>query len=208
MQDIRVVVVADDPLARAGVSDLVRQNDGLVVAAQSSGEPELLQLIEASSPDVLLWDLGWEPGDVYEFISELSAQGLAVVVLLPEGGHVAQAQAAGVQGALRRDIGSESLALALQTAAAGLVVQSPELLEGEAQISPSPRLEGIEELTQREQEVLGLLAEGITNRGIAHRLGISPLTVKSHVDAILRKMGAQSRTEAVVRAARAGLITL
>jgi DNA-binding NarL/FixJ family response regulator len=202
------MVVADDPLVRAGLSGLVRGHDGLVVAGQSGSGPDLLQFVEAGRPDVLLWDLGWQPESGYELVSELSAQGLAVVVLLTEGGDAAQAQAAGALGVLLRDIGSEALAHALRAAAADLVVQSPELLEGDFQITPPPFLEGMEELTLREQEVLDLLAEGITNRGIAQRLGISPLTVKSHVDAILRKLGAQSRTDAVVRAARAGLITL
>lgn len=207
MDDVRVLVVANDPLARGGLSAAVREQDGLLLVAQSSGGSDLLDLVEASQPDVLLWDLGWDPEEGLTNLAELRDHSTALVVLLPDDAKAARARYAGAIGLLARDIEAGALSLALQAAAQGLFVQSQELL-GESSISAHVAAAPVEELTLREQEVLELLAEGLTNRGIALRLEISPLTVKSHVDAILGKLGAQGRTDAVVRAVRMGLISL
>jgi DNA-binding NarL/FixJ family response regulator len=206
--DVRVLVVASDPLARGGLTAFVREQDDLLLVAQSNGGSDLPDLVQASRPDVLLWDLGWEPDGELIRLAEFTEQGPAVVALLPEDGGVARARAAGALGLLMREVDSGVLSLALHAAARGLFVQSQELLEDQPSLAPEPAIALVEELTSREREVLDLLAEGLTNRGIAQRLAISPLTVKSHVDAILGKLGAQGRTEAVVRAARMGLISL
>jgi two-component system nitrate/nitrite response regulator NarL len=130
------------------------------------------------------------------------------VTLLSEETYAVEAQIAGARGLLSRDISSERLMAALTAAAQGLMVLDlslvPNLL-GTGERLPSPLAE---ELTPREIEVLALLAEGLPNKTIAHRLNISEHTVKFHVNAIMGKLGAQSRTEAVVRATRLGLILL
>jgi len=93
-------------------------------------------------------------------------------------------------------------------AAHGLVVLDPSLVNPVLEARDPSSASLVEELTPRELEVLGLLAEGLPNKAIARRLGISDHTVKFHVNAVLGKLGAQSRTEAVVRATRLGLILL
>src|SRR5690606_22338457 len=96
---------------------------------------------------------------------------------------------------------------ALQTIMAGLLVIDPTL----SSYLASPTINNelvVQDLTSRENEVLQLLAQGLTNKGIAHQLGITDHTVKFHVNAIMSKLGAQSRTEAVIRGTRAGLIIL
>jgi DNA-binding NarL/FixJ family response regulator len=109
---------------------------------------------------------------------------------------------------LRRDVDAATLALALPAVVQGLVVSDAALVSGLLAARQSPLMSAAEALTPREQEVLQLLAEGLPNKTIADRLHISEHTVKFHVNAILSKLGAQSRSEAVVRATRLGLLLL
>ncbi len=116
----------------------------------------------------------------------------------------AQAQAAGAQAFLSRDVSPEALAAALIALSHGLRVTDPALSGGPESItSGSASL-----LTPRENEVLRLLAEGLPNKGVASRLEVSEHTVKFHVNSIMGKLNAQSRTEAVALATRLGLLPL
>jgi two-component system, NarL family, nitrate/nitrite response regulator NarL len=113
-----------------------------------------------------------------------------------------------VLGVLSREIDGERLRAAVHAAASGLVVLDESTARGLA-ASRSPPLAPLEDvLTARELEVLELVAEGLSNKLVAARLGISEHTAKFHVNAILAKLGVQTRTEAVVRAARLGLVSL
>jgi two-component system nitrate/nitrite response regulator NarL len=214
--EIRVVIVADDPLARAGLAALLAGQPDCAVVGQVQGGPDLVDEVAVYQPDVVLWDLGWdpEPGfttlreDDLERLGELADSQVPVLVLLPDGAYAADAWTAGAQGALLRDTGVEPMVPALLAIAQGLTVLDQSLA---ATLLPSQEeLPGalVEDLTPRELEVLQLLAEGLPNKTIAYQLGISEHTVKFHVNAILGKLGAQSRTEAVVRATRLGLIIL
>jgi two-component system nitrate/nitrite response regulator NarL len=215
VSDVRVLIVAQDPLVRAGLAALLAGQPGCLVVGQVAEDAELPVALDVYRPDVLLWDLGWDP--TFDSSSALaSLQRLAelgdadppVVALVPDETHAPQSQVAGARGLLPRDSSAERLVAALTAAAQGLVVLDPSLaapvLGAGEPSSPSP----VEELTPRELEVLGLLAEGLPNKAIARRLEISEHTVKFHVNAVLGKLGAQSRTEAVVRATRLGLILL
>ena len=118
----------------------------------------------------------------------------------------AAAVAAGAGGVVLRDTAPERLVSALEAVAQGLVVIDPLL----AELLPRRRIAAdlVEPLTPRENEVLQLLAEGRSNKSIAARLGISEHTAKFHVNAILGKLGAATRTEALAQAARLGLVLL
>jgi DNA-binding NarL/FixJ family response regulator len=130
------------------------------------------------------------------------------VVVLVAGPHTgAAALAAGARAVVRRGADLHVLVAALAAAASGLVAFDPAVADARAAADRSED-RVVEELTPRESEVLALMAEGLTNRQIAGRLGVSEHTVKFHVDTILGKLGAHSRTDAVTRAARAGLIIL
>jgi DNA-binding NarL/FixJ family response regulator len=112
-------------------------------------------------------------------------------------------------GVLLNDRDSHALLLALKTVAGGLVALDPVLLSaGLLPVQPLDSALPTDDLTPREDDVLQLLAQGLTNKAIAHRLGITDHTVKFHVTAIISKFQAQSRTDAVVRATRAGLVIL
>ena len=202
----RVLIVAGDPLARAGLATLLADQPGCTVVGQIAGESDLETALEVYDPDVVVWDLGWEPA--LEPLADLRDTEIPVVALLPDETHAAEAWAAGVRALLLRDVSAERLVTAIQAVYQDLVVFDSTLTPSLPPIPDSASTFPIEELSPRELEVLQLLAEGLPNKAIAHRLNISEHTVKFHVNAIMGKLGAQSRTEAAVRAARLGLILL
>lgn len=131
-----------------------------------------------------------------------------LVMLVPRGVNSQQVLAEGVLGVLPRDIDAPALSAALGAAAYGLVVVHPQV---GARVLGRLRASGGhagEPLSRRERQVLGLLAEGLPNKAIASSLNMSGHTVKFHVTAIMNKLGAASRTEAVVQATRTGLLDL
>ena len=204
---VRVLVVAGDPLARASLVTLLSDRPECVVVGLVEGELDLSSEVRALSPDVVLWDLGWDPGQAIDHLAGLADEMPPVLALLPDEAHAEEARIAGLRGLLFRNADSETLISAVLAVARGLVVLDPDL-------APAPPTGGrageplAEELTPRELEVLNLLAEGLPNKAIARELGISEFTVKFHVNSILGKLGARSRTEAVTRATRLGLILL
>ena len=215
MPDVRILIVAGDPLARAGLAVLLAGHPGLIVAGRASGAEDLGAAIAAHRPDVLLWDLGWDPGNASGLQPDWSDVTAPVVALLPGEADSRAAWAAGARGLLRRDAEPAQLAAALAAAANGLSAIDP-VFAGRLFIAPEtppgePDAKAaalVEPLSPRELSVLRLVAEGLPNKTIAARLEISEHTVKFHVNAVLGKLGVASRTEAVVRATRLGLIFL
>ena len=194
-------------MAGAGLAALLADWPECTIVGQVAGKGDVSSALDSHRPDVVVWDLGWDPTDALERLADLGDGGPPVVALLPDEAHATEAWAAGAIALLFRDTDIERLVAALNAVVRGLATLEPELAaplpaRGRA---PTPLAE---DLTPRELEVLGLLAEGLPNKTIAQRLGISEHTVKFHVNAILGKLGAQSRTEAVTRATRLGLILL
>jgi two-component system nitrate/nitrite response regulator NarL len=212
--DLRVLIVADDPLVRAGLAGLVAGEPGCLVVGRAASADDLPAAIEAYRPDVVLWDLGWNPEPALETLADVVPMAVPVLVLLPNEAHVARAWSSGVRGLLPRDVDPARLATGLAAAALGLGVVEPAFMAalapaaGDREAASRGSLALLEELTARELDVLRLVAEGLPNKTIALRLGISEHTVKFHINAILGKLGVASRTEAVVRATRLGLILL
>ena len=206
--DLRVLIVANDPLARAGLATLLSDQPGCHVVGQVDGRDDIPAPLELYSPHVLVWDLGWDTGQALQRMAEMPEGSPPVAALLPEATYAAEAWTAGARGLFLRDTPALELSGGLQAVTRGLVALDSRLaaalLPARERITPAPS----EELTPRELEVLHLLAEGLPNKVIAQRLDISEHTVKFHVNTILSKLGAQSRTEAVTRATRLGLILL
>jgi len=203
--DLRVVVVAADPLARGGLAALLGAEPGLIVSSQLSADDGLDGLRDDA--DAVLLDLGAGARPNLAGVESAARSGLPVLVLVQDEDDAVEAVAAGARGVLFRDAGRERLVSALRAMREGLLALDPGL----AALVPRPRPAPaglVEPLTPREMEVLQLLAQGLTNKTIAERLGISDHTAKFHVNAILGKLGAQSRTEAIVQAARLGLVIL
>jgi len=205
MEPYRVLIVADDPLARAGLAALLAGQEGCVVVGQAAGDDDLPGAVDVYRPDVLIWDLGWDAGPAPADLPDFRESGLPVVVLLPDVTQAADLWTAGARGLLLRNAAPARLLAAIAAAVLGLAVSDPALAAALPLARPAPPTE---ELTPRELEVLRLLAEGLPNKAIARRLDLSEHTVKFHLNAILGKLGAQSRTEAVVHAIRLGLITV
>ncbi len=197
-------MVAEDPLARGGLVALLAHQPGISLVAQAASGERINRLLEADDPQVVVLDLGLGEPDRLPGLERL---GVPVLVLAPDGEQAAQALAAGARGVLFRDADGPRLTAALAAMARGLIVLDEALLET-LRPRPLPSEAPIEALTPREREVLQLLSEGLPNRRIADRLGIGERTVKFHVNAILGKLGVATRTEAVVVAARLGLVTL
>jgi DNA-binding NarL/FixJ family response regulator len=211
IDEVRTLVVADSPLARAGLTSLL-DGIGITVVGGVGEDHDLPDAVAVFRPDVIMWDMGWQPLAALERIAEV--RGLAAVVSLAADRGVAIEAAsallgAGARGLLLQSASGDALCAALHAVAQGLTVVDPGIA-GALYAAPHADERGalLEALTGREMEVVALIAEGLPNKTIARRLGISEHTVKFHVNAILTKLGAQSRTEAVVRATRLGLITL
>lgn len=205
---LRILIIAGDTLARAGLAALLANQPNLVVGGQVAPEGDLTLPVNAYQPDVVLWDLGWNPAPQLEALTALTEGGLPVLALLPDNAYASQVWAAGVRGLLLREARADALVAALVSLGQGLVVLEPTFTNLAALDPLAPANPLAEPLTPRELEVLQRMAEGLSNKLIARALDISEHTVKFHVNAILSKLGAQSRTEAVVRATRAGLILL
>ena len=205
---IGVVVASASAVRRAGLEAMVKSAPLLELRGSIQGtQTAAVRALELRA-DVVLADL--------EKPSSLPIQGpLAVtaVVLVdsPEPGWIAQALRSGVKAILPRDAGAEDMIPAVRAAYAGFVFLDPAYARDLAQqvrapLPPSGPAN--EHLTPRELEVLGMLAEGLGNREIAGRLGVSDHTVKFHISSILDKLGAATRTEAVTLGLRLGLILL
>ncbi len=205
MAEIKVLVVGDNPLARVGLVALLAGTEGLVVVGQCGGAA-LLDELDLYEPDAVVCDLGWD--DSPTWLADLQSAGIAAVALLNSESQATDAWAAGITGLLRYDTGAGAVASALAAVLDGLVVLDSGLAASVLPSGGTAAAEPVESLTPREKEVLQLMAEGLTNKAIAQKLRITDHTVKFHVNAIMSKLGAQSRTEAVVSATRAGLIML
>jgi len=198
-ETIRVAVVGRDRLARAGLMSIARGFDDLDVIDELEPDDRLASRIRVLAPDAVLCD-----GDLASSLPRLDAP---TVVLVSDPASASEALSAGARGVLMRNASTRRIHAALHAVAEGLMVIDEELSRALLHAT-RPAAEMAEPLTNRELEVMQLLAAGMTNKEIAQRLGISDHTVKFHVNAILGKLGVETRTEAVVHAARLGIVML
>jgi two-component system, NarL family, nitrate/nitrite response regulator NarL len=208
--ELRILIVSPNPLARGGLTSLVQGMTG-VKAVGAGGIAEAASLAGQLLPDAVLLDAGdGEPEDLDAIARLAAAQpGLPIVALSGDQSAVSQALAFGASALLPLGTDAETLAAALLASARGLATIAradlATLLPEEERIDPAVKAP-TEALTHRELEVLQLMARGLTNRQIARRLQISEHTVKFHAGAILGKLSARSRAEAVARAIGLGWI--
>jgi DNA-binding NarL/FixJ family response regulator len=216
MTDLRILVVAENLLARVGLATLLTGQPGCLVVGQIGGSVDFASELELYRPEVIVFDLGWTPLPTIEQLAALPD--MPIVALLPDEEQITPTVNAlrrnTAYGLLLRDTAPETVVAALNAVLGGLVVLDPALMTSTLALLPAsenglPTAEPLADaLTPRELEVLQLIAEGQPNKLIANNLGISEHTVKFHVNSVMTKLGAQSRTEAVVRATRLGLIIL
>lgn len=193
-------MVGEDPLARSGLAARLGES-GHAIATELP--PESASLPALGGADAVAWDLGGTPG--IEGLAALSLS-LPVLVLVARTEQAGEALAAGARGALFRDAPAPRLGAAISAASLGLLVLDPEL--GTRVLCAPQGGERGGPLTPRERTVLALLADGLSNKEIAARLSVAERTAKFHVESILGKLGASNRAEAVMRAARSGLLAV
>ena len=201
---VRVLVVAPDDLIRTGLAAVVSELSGFTVAGQTKGDENVSEDIDIFDPDIVIWDMSDSP----ERLQLLHGVGVPVVAMVSDEEAAGLAWSNEAKGILPRNAGRAAVAAALTAVAAGLRAVDNRLAVAIARSSTTLSPPLAENLTPRELQVLHLMAEGLTNKSIATTLAVSEHTVKFHINSILGKMGASSRTQAVTSATRMGLIKL
>jgi two-component system nitrate/nitrite response regulator NarL len=194
-------VAGDDPLARAGLVALLSGRGDVSIAGESRGDEAGRGAATLGADAVLL-----DPGPPGAALPPLAEVGAPVIALVATEAQAADVLRAGAGAVLFGGASADVVAAGAVAAARGLTALDAALARDWLRPPHDPGAG--EGLTAREREVLGLLAEGLANKAIAVRLGISEHTAKFHVNAILGKLGAESRAAAIVKAARLGLVAL
>jgi DNA-binding NarL/FixJ family response regulator len=214
---IRVLLADDQALVRAGFRALLDAQDGIEVVAEADDGEEAVRLASELTPDVVLMDIRMPGMDGLEatrrIASDARLTGVRVVMLTTFGldEYVFEAIRSGASGFLVKDTEPEELLQAVRVVASGEALLSPaitrRLIEEFAAHAKDPLPSGgLEQLTEREREVMALVAAGLSNHEIAGRLFVSPATAKTHVSRAMVKLGARDRAQLVVIAYESGLV--
>ena len=214
---IRVAIADDHPLVRAGFRALLDSEPDIEVRVEASGGEELLRRIRQTPVDVVLLDIRMPDGDGLWTTEQIAADDalaavkVVIVTTFELDEYVARAIMAGASGFLVKDTEPVDLIRAVRVVAAGDALLSPSvtrrLLERAATgLRETSVPSELAELTDRETEVLRLVAHGLTNDEIAQRLFLSPLTAKTHVSRIMQKLHARDRAQLVVIGYESGLV--
>jgi DNA-binding NarL/FixJ family response regulator len=224
---IKVLIADDHPVVRQGLRSLLDVQDDIEVAGEAADGAETVEQAQRLAPDVILLDLKLPGLDGVAVLRELHSRGVsarALVLTSVMGSEpVAPAMQAGAAGYLYKDVDPVALVRAIRSVHDGNLVLAPDAAgalshagtsqpggghqgqRGQQGNGDREYARGVAALTGREQQVLGLLARGRSNREIARSLGVSEKTVKTHVSSVLTKLGVQDRTQAAVYAVRHGL---
>jgi two-component system, NarL family, response regulator YdfI len=212
---IRVLVSAPTAVQRAHLESIVRGSAAIKLAGGIYGLDTLPRLLRELQPDVVLADIDREDPQLLvrsTFDEDEAVPGAVVLCDDPKPNWAARALQSGVKAILSRDATADDILYGIQAAFSGLILLEPELTNNLlAKVRPLPQVvdpQRSEELTRRENEILRMLAEGLANKAIAARLGISEHTVKYHISSVLAKLGTATRTEAVTQGIRSGLIVI
>ncbi|HEX6264782.1 MAG TPA: response regulator transcription factor [Actinomycetota bacterium] len=214
---IRVVLADDQALVRAGFRSLLDAQDDIDVVGEASSGDEAVGLASELSPDVVLMDIRMPGKDGLAATRAIAEDerlaGVRIVVLTTFGldEYVFEAIRSGASGFLVKDTEPDELVQAVRVVAGGDALLSPsvtrQLLAEFASRAKEPiRATGLEELTDREREIVALVGEGLSNQEIADRLFVSPATAKTHVSRAMGKLGARDRAQLVVIAYESGLV--
>lgn len=211
---IRVLVADDHELVRRGLSSVLELEDDLEIIGEAATGAEAVERCKELAPDVVLLDLRMPEMNGIEACQQMKALECPAAILIlttfDDEREIVEAIRAGASGYILKDVASDDLAKAIRAVAEGQSYLDPlvarKLMDGmqaEAQAAHHTH-----NLTSREIEILNMLGAGMSNRAIAEKLWLSERTVKSHVSNILKKLNTSTRAQAVLHAARHGIITL
>jgi DNA-binding NarL/FixJ family response regulator len=210
---LRVLLADDQRIVREGLGTLLGLLDGVELVASAADGEEALRLAAEHDPDIVLMDLRMPRMDGIEAIKRLTERGprpkAIALTTYADDASVLGALRAGAKGYLTKDAGADEIRAAMEAVTRGEAALDPavqhHVVAALAAPPETPPAVLPDDLTPREAEVLGLIAEGLTNAEIAERLVVSAATVKSHVNHIFAKIGARDRAQAVVYAYEHGL---
>ena len=212
---VGVLIVDDDKLMRAGLRAVLSSDEGIEVVGEASDGRAAIDSARRLDPDVVLMDVRMPEMDgvtaTREVLQAAPESRVVIVTTFEEDDYVFGGLAAGASGFLLKRTGPEELIAAIHTVAAGEALLSPSVtrrvIERMArEPGVEPQEERLEELTEREREVLELIANGLTNAEIAERLVIEESTVKTHVKRVLMKLDLRDRVQAVIFAYENGVV--
>jgi DNA-binding NarL/FixJ family response regulator len=210
---LRVVIADDQPLMRAGFRTVLEATGAIEVVAEAGDGEEAIRVAEAHAPDVVMMDIRMPGVDGIEATRRLPRHRVLILTTFGLDEYIVDALRAGASGFLLKDARPQELVAAVRAVAAGDAVLSTSvtrrLLDQVARRLPAPvaRDQAVfADLTEREHEVLRLLAGGLSNAEIAAALVVSEATVKSHVSNLLAKLGVRDRVQAVILAYETGLV--
>jgi DNA-binding NarL/FixJ family response regulator len=208
MTKIKVLLVDDHPVVRQGLRTFLDLQDDIAVVGEAADGASGVAAADELNPDVILLDLRMPGSDGLEALHGLREHGnparVLVITSFTEPSTVLPAVRAGASGYVYKDVDPPALAAAIRSVHAGHVLLHPDVVRLLAVSDARP---AGTTLTVREREVLAELARGRSNREIARGLSLSEKTVKTHVSAILTKLGVQDRTQAALQAVRTGLVS-
>ena len=204
---IAVVVVDDHPIFRAGVVHALSQEDGIAVVGEAASGEEALRLSRELMPDVVLLDVsmpGWDGLVTAERIATASPAAAIVMLTASEDqDKLLAAFKAGARAYVLKGVSGQELARVIRGAMAGEAYVTPSLAaEMLVVLTRGPAPDPLQELTEREREILRLIGRGLTNRAIGDALGLTEKTIKHYVTNILAKLQVRSRVEAALYASR------
>lgn len=218
MKPISVLIVDDHQMAREGLRAMVEGEDDIIVVGEASDGAEALARAQELLPNIVLMDIRMPKMDGLEATRRLKSLlptiSVVMVSMYDDDAYIIDAIRVGAAGYILKDVSRDLLVHTVRAVSAGGVLLKSTLLRRAMESVASHRVQEEEDasaiaaegLTSREQDVLRLVVEGMTNKAIANRLNLAEDTVKKHVQSLIAKLKVSDRTQAAVRAVRAGMV--
>ncbi len=214
MEAIKILIVDDHPVVREGICSMLKREPDFKIVGEATNGLEAIERVRELSPDVVLMDLRMPEMDGVEAISKIKEERpevkFIILTTFSDDEYIFKGIAAGARAYLLKDAPREELFKAIRAVSRGESLIQPvvasRLLDRLAELSK--KTPSAEMLSERELEVLRLMASGVSNKDIADQLSITQSTVKTHITSIFQKLNVTTRTEAVTTALRKGMIQL